>query len=69
MDCIGPGDTGPAVERIQRRVGASVTGVYDDETVLAVRGMQVLLRTAARDGCWDAEIEYAVTRRAAIRLA
>ncbi len=68
-DFTGPGDTGPVVERIQRIVGATVTGVYDTETEQAVRGMQVMMRLDSRDGCWDAEIEYAATRRAATRPA
>ena len=61
MDLLSLGDTGPEVERVQRIVGAPLTGVYDEETVLLVRGMQVVNRIHPTDGCWDAELEQAVS--------
>lgn len=62
-DFLGPGMSGPDVARVQRLVGAPITSVYDEETTQTVRGLQVLHRTLMQDGCWDPEIEQAVTRR------
>lgn len=36
------GDSGPDVEVVQRRLGATVTGLFDAETVSYVRGLQRL---------------------------
>jgi len=59
---LGPGMRGPEVEEVQRLVGAPVTGVYDEETVLRVRGKQVLLHTSVQDGLFDDELEEALHR-------
>ena len=60
---LGPGMSGPEVSRVQRLIGATMTGVYDEETTQTVRGLQVLHGLDLKDGCWDAKIEQAVTRR------
>lgn len=60
---IGPGMAGPEVERVQRLVGSTITGVYDEETTQIVRGLQVLHGLDMKDGCWDATLEQAITRR------
>lgn len=57
---VGPGMTGAAVEEVQRLVGAPVTGVYDEETTLRVRGLQVIHHTTAQDGLFDDELEEAL---------
>ncbi len=38
---IHPGDSGPDVAAIQRKLGVQVTGVYDDDTQSYVRGVQL----------------------------
>lgn len=38
---IGRGDEGPAVDFIQRKLFAPLTGVYDEETESRVRGFQL----------------------------
>lgn len=60
---LGPGMVGEDVERAQRLVGAEVTGIYDEETTQLVRGLQVLHKTELQDGCFDAELEFAITRK------
>ena len=62
-DFLGPGMSGPEVARVQRLVGAPITSVYDEETTQTVRGLQVLHGLDMKDGCWDANLEQAVTRR------
>lgn len=58
---FGPGMMGPAVEKVQHLVGAPVTGVYDEETRLRVRGLQVKYGTTVQDGLFDEELERHLT--------
>jgi hypothetical protein len=62
-DFLGPGMSGPEVSRVQRLVGVEMTGTYDEETTQIVRGLQVLHKTTLQDGCFDAELEHALTRK------
>jgi len=38
---LAEGDTGDAVRIVQRKVDATITGVFDDETAARVRGVQL----------------------------
>jgi hypothetical protein len=55
-DFIGPGMAGPQVLEVQRLVGVPMTGVYDQATPLAVRGLQVIHNLPMRDGVFDDEL-------------
>jgi hypothetical protein len=61
-DFIGPGMTGPRVAEVQQLVGVRVTGVYDEETTLRVRGLQVIHDLPLRDGVFDDELRSKLAR-------
>lgn len=39
---LGPGDTGPEVQRMQEMLGLEPTGVFDETLTQRVRGVQIV---------------------------
>jgi hypothetical protein len=59
---LGPGMTGPRVAEVQQLIGVRVTGTYDEETTLKVRGLQVIHDLPLRDGVFDDELRSKLVR-------
>ena len=60
---LAPGDEGPDVTVLQRLLGAPVTGVFDEDLVVRVRGLQMRMGVMATGKVDKATAKAAGSRR------